>query len=94
MTDQQDRKPVSAADELRAEIEGLVARIRQALDANRGNTAFRPVMLLGGAEKASQELSYLHGHVTALLQKQDVEAAIKQRRRLQRLAGMAAPRRY
>ncbi|MFG3517555.1 hypothetical protein [Streptomyces bobili] len=66
--------------------------MRELFNANADNGSFYPIMILGGVDKAHQELSFVHGHATALLLNQDVEGALKQRRLLQKMAGAALPR--
>ncbi|MER5905156.1 hypothetical protein ABT150_34600 [Streptomyces mirabilis] len=83
MTDQPTQKPITAADELRTEIDELVSQMRAKLDEDADQDAYFAVI---EQAKAHRSLNYIHGYVTALLLKDDVEGAVKQRRVLREQA--------
>ncbi|MET9374080.1 hypothetical protein ABZX98_08015 [Streptomyces sp. NPDC002992] len=81
MTQRQPQTRPTAAAELRAEIEKIVAYIRREYETHSDEDPYYPILIQGGPAEAHQHLGYLHGRAMALLD-HDIKGAIKQRRLL------------
>ncbi|KUH35309.1 MULTISPECIES: hypothetical protein [Streptomyces] len=81
MNQRQPQTHTTAAAELRAEIEKIVAYIRREYENHSEDEPYYPILMQGGPAEAHQHLGYLHGRAMALLD-HDIKGAIKQRRLL------------